>query len=395
LIMDTNKATYENTASVVMNDYIDGLGLIRSLRCDERVRIILVGRRNSIASRSKYPTELRLFETPDEQIRILEELNERFRVCVPFPAGDNYFRLLVKNRERLKRFSIPWETVALLEKDEQIKIARSVGIRIPESITMSSMDESDRLDRLELPVIIKPLSRPEGERVFKAEIATSKDEVFGLCRRSFERSIPVIISEFVDGPDSSLYTYGGYARNGDPAIEYTGRKLMQVPHLRGVCGMGETVENPILLEQGRKFIARIGFTGMFQVEMKLCAKTGEFYYIEFNPRNWFWSYLATREGINIPLCRYYCETGLLHVQRTEGKPRARSRVFIWGDSVLYNLFVQRWAGALVVLLKNLFRRKVWAVIERGDMRPFVRNILNNARLLTKDGRKAMQALSGR
>ena len=117
MIMDTNKATYENTAAVVMNDYIDGLGLVRSLRHDERVRIILVGRMDSIASRSKYLTELHLFETPDEQLRILEMLNERFRVCIPYPAGDNYFRLLVKNREKLDSFSIPWETDALLDKD--------------------------------------------------------------------------------------------------------------------------------------------------------------------------------------------------------------------------------------------------------------------------------------
>ena len=74
--------------------------------------------------------------------------------------------------------------------------------------------------------------------------------------------------------------------------------------------MVESLHDPELVEQGRKLLNGINFTGVASAEFKRDAKDGHLKLIEINPRYWQQNSLPTACGINFPYINYCDLTGI-------------------------------------------------------------------------------------
>jgi predicted ATP-grasp superfamily ATP-dependent carboligase len=82
-------------------------------------------------------------------------------------------------------------------------------------------------------------------------------------RSALGRYIPqhsFVVSQFIVGPDSNLYTYGSYAANGKVILDFIGRKLIQRPSVLGCVGLQKRLVGLMKLRVKRNlFCKRLAF----------------------------------------------------------------------------------------------------------------------------------------
>ncbi len=373
----------ENHLALILDGFINGYGILRALtevaEKSNDCRYVVVAPPGAMLSRSKLIDFYLPSERIEETHQILMELNQICqKTIVPYYCKDSHLSLIIRERQRLDKFSIPWIDTALFEKVPQQELARSEEIPVPKSIAVDKVEKLTEADQLEYPVIVKPILQKEGGAyLFKAEICqddSTRNRFVNLC---LENDAGALVSEYIPGGDDHLYTFGGYAYQGRVIAPFTGRKLAQRPHLRGVASVAEPIIVDEIVRMGERFIAAADFTGIFQIEFKYHQARNRYYFIEFNPRNWSWAFIATLNGINVPKAKLEAELGKHH----EPMPNGQKEIYyyLWGEGALYNLLIDKWAGIIRVLFGKSIQRgsKVhWPVFNARDSRPFFQYVAN-------------------
>jgi predicted ATP-grasp superfamily ATP-dependent carboligase len=378
------------TPAVVLDGSINGLGILRSLSHDAQVHVILVGAEKCPASYSKHKNEFRIANTPAELVAVLKDINNKFPSVVVYPCSDKNYAVLIDNKASLPNFVIPWDEDGkqLMSKEYQLNVCEKAGVTYPKSFVATSVDDFDtnKPKGLTAPYILKPDSAGQfknanGDLIFKVREAHTEDEARELVRLGEGAGSGVLISELVTGPEKNLITYGGYAHQGKVVTHYTGYKLHNTYPTRVVaiaCGMDIPDAHPA----GEAIVKAYNHTGLFQLELKRHDINGKLYYIEFNPRNWLWGYLATAEGNNMPLAKFYTESGMPEkwIAPDPRNPDLKS-YYIWEFGSLTSIVGYKTLGPIIDTIKVLFSRKkkaVFALLDFSDIKPlygFIRHVL--------------------
>jgi len=370
LSADINKIK-DKTIALVLDGYINGLGVARSLRIDKEIYIVTLSHKGSPIAYSNTVNLSLFFEDRAELLEILLSINSIVNRVIPYFCSDRNIELLWNNKVRLDRFLIPYSNLQLLEKDFQMGVCDQVGIKVPKSWTISTLQELHPLeDNKEY--IIKPVSSGPSNP-FKTKITNSKQVVSEYCQKCLSLGIKALVSEYIPGDDRSLVAIMGYAQNGVVLNHFTGRKIAQRPKYNGVASMAESIVNKDLLPLIMPWLETVGYTGIFHFEFKE-DKNGDYYFIELNARNWSWGYVATINGRNLILTKYYSETKSTKKSETNGV----ENFYFWGEGLAYNIFIDRWPGAIIRFIKALTSKRVtYAVFSWRDPLPYfisVRNI---------------------
>ena len=365
----------DRSIALVMGGYINSLGMIRSLGEGDGVTVVALCPAGSSAAASRFCDYAVTCDTDEERASALVALDRTCRSVVPYPATDLHFALLLELRSELSSTSVPFTDERVLDKDHQLRVANEQGIPLPETVTI----EAGNIDVTGLPRcdvwMVKP-SHSIGSRLFKAVVTGDAGRVEALARRCAEFGIDTIVARYVDGDDGDLYTFGGYARAGAVIAPFVGRKLAQRPHLRGLASVATLADAAEVAELGARFIAATAYTGEFQVEFKRDRQDGRYYFIEFNPRNWFWSRLAVLTGNNFHLTKYRAETSAATVAPESSAPSSAAALFFSGEHVLYNLIAERRFGPLRLVVASLFSRArtVPSIFDVRDPLPFANSL---------------------
>ena len=377
-MMDTKlNALRDMNIALIMDGGANGLGVIHSLS-DFKDEIIIVALANSrsFAHKSKFVEHTFRYNTDQELKNLLFQINDTCKKIIPFPGSDKNFQHLIKLKEKLNRFSIFWknEDNFLLGKEYQLEKAEQAGIDIPKSIIVANDKELKQLDIFNPPYIIKP-SDGAGDRIglFKAEITSERSVVEKWASKCFEKKQSALISEYIPGDDSCLLTFGGYAYKGQLLAHFTGRKLAQQPRYRGVSTISESYPIPELQALGASFVKTVNFTGIFQFEVKQSTANKKFYFIEFNPRNWVWGEVSTKNGTNLPYLKYKTElTNSIHKELPSNRTASAKVAYVSFKGVLINIFKDKWLGILSLLTSIFFsnRKIVFSVFKPNDLKPF-------------------------
>ena len=209
---------------------------------------------------------------------------------VLIPCSDNSVLAVAHAADRLgslHRFSNPPLAAleSLLDKQQFAAVASAAGVRTPRTaVVTGSSDLSEALAGLRAPLLVKPPvkeARWLAEAPAKAIKIDADDDVHSTVRRALLWADPLLVQEWVDGPDSALVTCNCYIdRSGRVESAVVSAKLRQWPPETGTASAAVTIDDPEVAATAARLLTSTGFYGLGYVEFK--RLNGELTAIEAN-----------------------------------------------------------------------------------------------------------------
>jgi D-aspartate ligase len=299
-------------AVVIGGDY-QGLGIVRSLG-RHGCSVLVVDDERSISRHSRFATEaVRVPDLRDEQatVEVLLELGERHGLdgWVLFPTREETVAALSRNRERLlERFRVstpPWEVIRWVwDKRNTYAMASELGIPTPRTWTLRGEDPDEVVDA-DGPFAVKPAIKEHflyetGQKAWRADTREELHERVAAAS-SLLGAEEVIVQELIPGAGETQLAYCAFFRDGRSAASMVVRRLRQHPPLFGRAStFVETIEEPELEELSERFLRRIGYYGLVEVEYKRDPRDGLTKLLDVNARTWGYHSLGQRAGVDFP-----------------------------------------------------------------------------------------------
>jgi predicted ATP-grasp superfamily ATP-dependent carboligase len=234
------------------------------------------------------------------------------------------------------RFQLPAPNMVatLSNKASFYHFAKEHDLPVPRTTIVEGDSDLAAVTALALPLIVKPADkRPVyGGKVERINWLDTTAEVLVVARRMLNAAGTVVVQEWIDGPDSSIYFalfHGG--ETAPSSTIFFGRKLAAYPP-----GLGSTavcVPAPeaaaVLRPLTEKFLAVSQYRGLGSLEFKWDARAQRFVIIEPTVGRTDWQEeIARLNGVNLALVAYRCALGL-----EPPPPAPPVRAAAWRESV--------------------------------------------------------------
>ena len=299
-----------------------GLGVIRSLgRAGVPVHGVLEGRTVPAAS-SRYLAG-RCFWRVDYDdaaavtrglVRVAERIGRR---AVLLPTDDAAAIFLAEHGDELRRWFIFPSPPAglprrLADKREFSRLCRELGMATPESCLPASLAEAEEFTgRVGYPVVVKVTPPWLAGEVPSTSVIRDAAGLADACRRCAVAGICPMLQEYIQGGPGHDWFFHGYCDASSicrPA--FTGVKERSYPVGSGVTTYGRSAENAKLRDAMTAFLARIGYCGVLDLDIRLNERDGEYHLLDFNPRFGAQSRIfRDTAGMDVALAAYLDLTG--------------------------------------------------------------------------------------
>jgi len=328
-----------DTPAVVLGAGINGLGVARSLAHAGIPAWLLDadGRRFEMRTRAARSLSIASMHGPamvDELVRLGTTRFAGLRPVLLLTQEESV-KLVSREREKLSplyRFNLPAKGLleALLHKHGFQRLAERFGCPIPALVRIGTAAELPALERLRYPVVVKPGERHDGygrqfKKAYRVETAADAMELVG---RILPVMPDVVVQEWTEGPDSSIYFCLQYIdAQGEVTASFTGHKVRSwPPQVGGTASCAPAPEaHAELAALTTKFFRDADVTGMAAMEYKRDARTGAFRMVEPTVgRTDYQAEVATLNGVNLPFAAYCGALGL-----TFPAPRLPSKSVAW------------------------------------------------------------------
>jgi predicted ATP-grasp superfamily ATP-dependent carboligase len=229
---------------------------------------------------------------------------------VLFLTNDHMVRQAALHMDSLAlHYRLSWADSAqtvleLLHKNSLEHYCAIAGLRYPKTAHISHLSHIEKLaPEFTWPCIVKPV-RPLSS--FKVKLF-AKAHTARHFLSSHTKALPVLLQEWIEGGEDSLYFSVGYYQDGLPLLSFGGRKLRAFP--MGHTTVAEPEFNAEAAQAAAAFFANTGISGIVSLEMKRDS-SGVFWVIEPTVgRTDFWIDLCLQNNINFPLFAYYQQIG--------------------------------------------------------------------------------------
>jgi D-aspartate ligase len=357
-----------HTPAIVVGLNPTGLGLVRSLHpwCTRIVGVESDRDQPGVRSRlcnihvvpnlsdhdALFAELIRLSKTFDEKPVLFFSSDEHVTsACRRADELSRYFRITLPDPETCD---------TLMFKDQFIRFAQRENHPIPVSgfLPVADLKRHVRDAGFKLPVIVKPTNKSgawERKQLSKAYIVREAAELDAVEAAAEGVVESVLVQEYIEGDDANVFFCLYFAAPGlDQPVAFPGRKLLQWPPSRGSTAVCEPVDAPELEAFTRSFFGRLGIQGFCSLEVKY-DRDGRFQIIEPTVgRPDLQSYVATLNGVNIPLAAYLALVG--RPREANACVRRRGANVLWiHEGSLLNLVRQR--AVRGATLWSLFRRR--------------------------------------
>ncbi|MBK8914782.1 MAG: hypothetical protein IPM64_09340 [Phycisphaerales bacterium] len=270
-------------------------------------------RPDSVALRSRYVAkrwELPPFhENSDEWLSALIDLLQRERYDLVFPCNDAAMTAFHRHRGALSahaRLCIPdpQSFDVLFDKIRTNELARAQGLTLPaERVVANHAEAQGAVEELGLPIVLKPRQsyNPENpdEKLMVWKAYTR--EVFDRALTSLLRAGPVTLQRNFIGIGVGVEVL---MKDGEPLLIFQHERVHE-PLFGGGSSYRRSVPlDPRLVDEARRLLGALRYTGVAMAEFKLNPRTGEYVFIEVNARFWGSLPLAVAAGANFPLGAY-------------------------------------------------------------------------------------------
>ena len=376
-------------AAVVLNLQYTGLGIARSLKGQEIPVIGLMssprqcGEFSRFCSARSSPSSR---TNPQELLAYLLDLGAQVgKGAVLLPTSDSDVLFIAKHREALGTYyavPLPGADVVdtVMDKAKLCRKAQECGVPVPKTSLCQDLEAVRAAGRnVVYPCVVKPAysyiwhqsnnwSIVGGCKAIKVWSPRELEESYLRVSRADKT---VLVQEFVAGADNQIFVAGVYiCQNGDLAVGFTARKLLQYPQETGTGVVVESIRNPEVLSLATRLLQHLGYRGIAEVEFKRDPANGIYHLIEINPRFWDQHRLGAVCGVNLSYMAYRDLTGhgLSPVcGQEEGIYWVSARGLF--RCLAGALFKRRTTSGLSVLWRLALGGKEWAVFSWDDPRP--------------------------
>src|SRR5581483_7444294 len=288
------------TGAIVLAADYRGLGVVRSLGRRGVPVIVLTQPGERLAGLSRYARGVR--RPKGDLVEHVLGL-ERYRGWALFPTTDEDAALLARSHEALsERFVVttpPWDVLRwAYDKRLMHEVASELGIAAP-------WTAFGRPEAKAFPVVLKPAVKVSFNRLTAAK-AWRVDTQAELERR-FEEAAALVgsdvlmVQELIAGGGDAQLSYAALVADGVPVAALTARRARQYPADFGRASTYvETAHAPDIVEPSERFLRRIRFTGLVELEYKRDARDGVPKLLDVNPRVWGWHTLGAAAGVDFP-----------------------------------------------------------------------------------------------
>jgi D-aspartate ligase len=167
------------------------------------------------------------------------------------------------------------------------EVCRELGVASPLTAEPGSLSAAREFARAAgYPVIAKlttPWKAAKGLRSTQVVAGEGElDRVYEACARA---GAGLMLQEFVPGGRGHDWFFHGYCdANSECRPAFTGVKDRSYPSGAGITSFGRAVPNDELREEVTKMLARLGYRGTLDLDIRLDARDGRYHLLDFNPR---------------------------------------------------------------------------------------------------------------
>lgn len=135
------------------------------------------------------------------------------------------------------------------------------------------------------PLIAKLTTPWTGGGLRSTSVVTGQPELDEIYRRCRQHDAGLMLQEFIPGgPDSDWFFHGYCDANSICQPAFTGRKERSYPASAGLTSLGHSVANAKLRDEITSMLARLGYRGLLDLDIRFDARTGQYHLLDFNPR---------------------------------------------------------------------------------------------------------------
>jgi len=366
-----------------------GLEMARELR-DSGYPVVVVGHsKNDIAIHARGVSGHVLPLPQTDSTALLEgvlDLASRMRgEKVIIGASDGYRRWISYNQkalsEQFKMLACPIEEIdTLLDKWNQLQMALSAGIPIPRS---AITDENGSVTQnLEYPVIVKPRFSNKSTRFRdsfgeKVLLVHNDAELEIACKKITAKGFPPLLQEVIPGVDYNQFLFGAAVKDGIPYAVCMAQKLKADPQPYGSGVIIRTIYHQELYTAGMKILKQMQYSGICDIEFMRNWNTGEFQFIEFNPRYGLGQRISQKAGVSLAVASVDLAIGI------------QPREIIISEPGFYWIYFDEWVKERLNPWRNSFLRQLRnkgntaKIFDGRDLKPEMKHIFTIARLKIK------------
>lgn len=196
------------------------------------------------------------------------------------------------------------QVLRAFNKDEMVRLASSLGIATPKTITLSCAEPMPDLHgKLSFPVVLKPRSSVEARSDGSVRIsgqpryAKNDEELHARFREIKTRSSEVLLQEYVDGKGTG---YFALMHEGELRAEFAHRRIRDVhPTGSGSALRVSVAPDPEVKEASLTMLRALRWHGVAMVEFRQVAGKAPVF-MEVNGRFWNSLPLACHAGMDFP-----------------------------------------------------------------------------------------------
>ena len=251
------------------------------------------------------------------------------RGWVLFAGSDAMVRLVAEHHARLGevfRLTTPPWSIAQFAYDKRLTYAQADAAGIDYPHTYHPRDRDDLADlACRFPVVLKPSARERSNPFTMAKGWKASDRQKLTARYEQAAAMVgdggIVLQEYIPGDGSTQFSYGAVWAGGAPVASLVARRTRQFPIDFGLTStFVETIDNPAVEEAAFRFLSRLNYDGIVELEFKFDQRDGRYKLLDFNARSWTWMGLGTRAGVDFAHILF--ESALGRRASVRGRPGA-------------------------------------------------------------------------
>jgi len=295
---------------VVGGDY-QGLGIVRSLG-RHGIPVCVIDDECSVARFSRYTTHwvgaARILDE-GKCVETVLEVGRRLDLngWVLFPTRDETVAAFSRYRDSLaKLFRVPtpeWSTTKWAwDKRNTYRLANELGIPTPRTWYPDEIGDLDDI-RAEPPFAVKPAIKEHFIYATRAKAwrANDRSELREMFQRASALVEPgeVMIQDLIPGGGDRQFAYCAFFKEGRAMGSMVVRRTRQHPPEFGRSStFVETIESPLLEAQSERFLRKLNYYGLVELEYKHDPRDGQYKLLDVNARTWGYHTLGFRAGVD-------------------------------------------------------------------------------------------------
>lgn len=379
--------TLNSAPVIILGGRIMGLTAIRSLG-QRGINVNLVYHDvNDYAARSKYVSKSFLAPHPehneDDFINFLLGLKDELNGAIIYPTEDEYLITIAKHKPNLSNHFIiacnDFEIISkLIDKKYIYDISKNAGIPTPKNLVTKDLHSASEFAKtIGYPCLVKPSQSHVYFKALGKKMAKVYDEenLVSELNKAYSLNLEVMIQEFIPGADDINFSYWGYRVNNKFYAEATAQKVRNDPPGTGSPRVQVTRNILEIIPLAQRILEAIDFQGYANVEFKFHEKSGEYKFMEVNPRINRCMLQAIAGGIDYPWIIYNhllngslpenlsCEDGIYWIDLAK-------------DLIRNFQFRKTENYKLSDYIRPYLHKHVFAVLSFRDPKPFIKRTLS-------------------